>query len=114
MRKKYEGLLERSKFEEVPKEDPVTPAMNELEDQYQKDRKRRNKAANIFVSISLAMCIIITLVVLYDYHRLDLVLGSGEITALMALWGGELLIIALRQIFGSDVIKKRKEEDDDQ
>ena len=111
MRKKYEGLLERSKFEEVPKEDLVT---KELEDPYQKERKRRNKAANIFVSISLAMCIIITLVVLYDYHRLDLVLGSGEITALMALWGGELLIIALRQIFGSDVIKKRKEEDEDQ
>ena len=31
----------------------------------------------------------------------------GVVTALLGLWGGELLIIALRQIFGSDVIGKQ-------
>lgn len=111
MRKKYEELLEYPKVEDVPQEELI---IDDYDEQIKKDRKRRNNAANIFVTISLVMCIIITLVVLYDYHRLDLVLGSGEITALMALWGGELLIIALRQIFGSDVLHKRKEEDDEE
>ena len=110
MIKKYEKMLERLKVEDVPQEELL---IDDYDEQIKKDRKRRNNAANIFVTISLLMCIIITLIVLYDYHRLDLVLGSGEITALMALWGGELLIIALRQIFGSDVLHKRKEEENE-
>ena len=110
MRKKYKELLEHPKVEDVLQEEPT---LDDCSEQIKQDQKRRNNAANIFVTISLVMCIIITLVVLYDYHRLDQVLGSGEITALMALWGGELLIIALRQIFGSDVLHKRKEEEDD-
>ena len=111
MRKNYEELLECPNVEDIRQ---IEPIIDYCDEQIKKDRKRRNNAANIFVTISLVMCIIITLVVLYDYHRLDIVLGSGEITALMALWGGELLIIALRQIFGSDVLHKRKEEEDEE
>ena len=35
---------------------------------------------------------------------------AGVVTALLGLWGGELLIIALRQIFGSDVMRKPPED----
>ena len=111
MRKKYEERLECPNIEDIQQ---IEPIIDDCDEQIKKDRKRRNNAANIFVTISLVMSIFITLVVLYDYHRLDIVLGSGEITALMTLWGGELLIIALRQIFGSDVLHKRKEEEDEE
>ena len=37
------------------------------------------------------------------------VMPAGVVTALLGLWGGELLIIALRQIFGSDVMRKPPE-----
>ena len=71
-------------------------------------KKKRIKYADAIIACCVIVCIIITGAVLYEYHRLDTVLPSGVLTALLSFWGGELLIIALRQIFGSDVIKQAK------
>jgi hypothetical protein len=38
------------------------------------------------------------------------VLGAGEITALLAVWGGELLLIVVRQVLGSDITNEGKQE----
>ena len=51
----------------------------------------------------------VTAAVVYEYHRLDTVMPAGVVTALLGLWDGELLIVALRQIFGSDVMRKPPE-----
>ncbi len=67
--------------------------------------------ANAIIVLCVTVSLVITAAVLYEYHRLDSVIPSGVLTALLGLWGGELLIIALRQIFGSDVIEKRRERD---
>ena len=68
----------------------------------------------VFANIVIAVCIIlsatVTASVVYEYHRLDTVMPAGVVTALLGLWGGELLIIALRQIFGSDVMRKPPED----
>lgn len=72
--------------------------------------------ANIIIVICVVASIIITVCVLYEYHRLNTVLPAGVLTALLGFWGGELLIIALRQIFGSDVILQARNDyyDDDE
>jgi hypothetical protein len=56
------------------------------------------------------MCAVVTGVILYEYHRLDVLLGAGEIGALMAVWGGELLLIVVRQVLGSDIRKNKDSE----
>ena len=65
----------------------------------------------IFANVIIVACIIlsaaVTAAVVYEYHRLDTVMPAGVVTALLGLWGGELLIIALRQIFGSDVMGRK-------
>lgn len=61
--------------------------------------------ANIIIIVCIIISLTVTAVVIYEYHRLDMVMPSGVVSALLGLWGGELLIIALRQIFGSDVVK---------
>lgn len=66
--------------------------------------------ANAIIGICVIVSIIITACVLYEYHRLNTVLPAGVLTALLGFWGGELLIIALRQIFGSDVIKQARQD----
>jgi hypothetical protein len=58
------------------------------------------------IVLCLVMCAIVTLSVVWEYHRLDALLGAGEITALLAVWGGELLLIVVRQVLGSDIRKK--------
>jgi hypothetical protein len=62
--------------------------------------------ANIIIIICIVVSIIITAVVLWEYHRLNTVIPSGVLSAMLGLWGGELLIIALRQIFGSDALNR--------
>jgi hypothetical protein len=62
--------------------------------------------ANTIIIICIVVSIIITAVVLYEYHRLNTVIPSGVLSAMLGLWGGELLIIALRQIFGSDALNR--------
>ena len=66
---------------------------------------------NIIIAVCLAVSLGITAAVIYEYHRLDTVLPASVVTALLSLWGGELLIIALRQIFGSDAVGRTKTTD---
>ena len=66
--------------------------------------------ANIIIVACITLSAAVTAAVVYEYHRLDTVMPAGAVTALLGLWGGELLIIALRQIFGSDVMRKPPED----
>lgn len=77
-------------------------------------KRRVRRFVDVLIVLCLLMCAIVTVTTLYEYHRLDTVLGAGEITALLAVWGGELLLIVVRQVLGSDVVQKRKEEEIDQ
>lgn len=72
-------------------------------------RKKKAKFANVIIAVCVLAAAAITAAALYEYHRLDTVMPAGVITALLSLWGGELLIIALRQIFGSDVVTRAKD-----
>ena len=65
--------------------------------------------ANVIIAVCIVLSAAVTAAVVYEYHRLDTVMPAGVVTALLGLWGGELLIIALRQIFGSDVMRKPPE-----
>lgn len=62
--------------------------------------------ADAIIVICIFISLVITIVTISEYHRLNTVIPAGVLTAMYGLWGGELLIIALRQIFGSDVITK--------
>lgn len=75
-------------------------------------KKRTKRFVDVLIVLCLLMCAIVTAFVLYEYHRLDTVLGAGELTALLAVWGGELLLIVVRQVLGSDVIQKHKNEEE--
>lgn len=75
-------------------------------------KRRITRFVDVLIVLCLLMCAIITAFVLYEYHRLDTVLGAGEITAILAVWGGELLLIVVRQVLGSDVIQKHKNEEE--
>jgi len=71
-------------------------------------KKARNLFADAIIVLCLAMCVYITVTTVGDYHRLDKVMPASVIMALFGMWGGELLIIALRQVLGSDVVAKSK------
>ena len=75
-------------------------------------KRRVKRFVDVLIVLCLLMCAIVTVTGLYEYHRLDTVLGAGEITALLAVWGGELLLIVVRQVLGSDVLQKRKNEEE--
>lgn len=75
-------------------------------------KKKKNRFANIIIVFVLLVTTIITVCILYEYHRLQVTLGSDVLTVLFGFYGGELLIVALRQIFGSDIVKKRNGESD--
>ena len=74
------------------------------------------KFANIVIVICLVMAIIITGVTLVSYLFFGQPITSDTVLALFGFWGGELLVIALRQIFGSDVISQARQrvEDDNE
>ena len=69
---------------------------------------KKGTFVHIIIAVCLAVSLGITAAVIYEYHRLDTVLPASVVTALLSLWGGELLIIALRQIFGSDAVGKAR------
>lgn len=69
---------------------------------------RKPTFADLIIGICLSVSFLITAVTMYEYHRLDEVMPSGVVSALLLLWGGELLILAVRQIFGSNVIEQAK------
>ena len=68
--------------------------------------KSKNKFANAIIIVCILISVIVTAAVLYEYHRLDTVIPSAVLGVLFGFWGGELLIIAIRQIFGSDITRK--------
>lgn len=72
---------------------------------------RKNKFANRIVIIVLVVEVVITGVVLYTYLKFNSVIPSSVISSLSAFWGGELLLVALRQIFGSDIVSKSNKKD---
>ncbi len=67
--------------------------------------------ANVVIAVCVVVALLVTLAVVWEYHRLMTVMPSSVISALFAFWGGELLIVALRQVFGSDVLKRDKPTD---
>ncbi len=71
---------------------------------------KKTTFANVVIAVCVAVAVLVTGCVIYEYHRLDTVMPPGVISALFAFWGGELLIVALRQIFGSDVVTKSKKD----
>lgn len=77
-------------------------------------KKKKNRFADVIITVCVVMGVLITAVVLYEYHRLDTVVPASVLTVFYGFFGGELLTIALRQIFGSDVVSqkaKAKEEE---
>lgn len=73
-----------------------------------KTDKKKNRFANVIIILCIAVSMVVTAAVIYEYHRLDTVIPSSVLASLFGFWGGELLIIAIRQIFGSDVTKNIK------
>lgn len=73
---------------------------------------KRRVFADLIIVVCIGFSAAVTAAVVYEYHRLDTVMPAGVVTALLGLWGGELLIIAIRQIFGSDVITKKNNNSD--
>lgn len=69
-------------------------------------QKKKRKFADILIVLCLLVCATITATVLYEYHRLCTPIPAEVLKALLRLWGGELLIIALRQVLGSDIVGK--------
>lgn len=75
--------------------------------------KRKNIFANIVISVCIVMAAIVTVAILYEYHRLYTVIPSDVLTSLLGFWGGELMIVCVRQILGSDVPEKVKTKPSD-
>lgn len=73
-------------------------------------KKKKNRFANFIVIFVLVVTTVLSACVVYEYHRLSYVIPSDVLTVLFGFYGGELLIIALRQIFGSNCIAKKSEE----
>ncbi len=67
-------------------------------------KKRRSKIfVNVLIVLCLAMCAAVTLNALCEYRRLDMPMDSGALGVILGVWGGELLLIAARQVLGSDI-----------
>lgn len=78
-----------------------------------KKERRINRFVNIIITICVTTTVFLTLALVYEYHRLDTPITADVLTIPFGFFGGELLIIALRQVFGSDVTRAYncKEED---
>ena len=76
-------------------------------------KRKRIRLADTIIVICVSVGGLITACVIYEYHRLDTVIPSGVLTALLGFWGGELLTIALMQIFGSDVVSQKNKPKED-
>jgi glucan phosphoethanolaminetransferase (alkaline phosphatase superfamily) len=80
-------------------------------------RKKLLKFVDAIILLCLFMCMGITVYTLLEYHIQSALLGASELGVLMSFWGGELLLIVVRQVLGSDIKGKKKttnepEEDD--
>ena len=75
-------------------------------------KKKKTRFANGIITLCVVVGVVITGATLYGYHRLGVPLPGDVLGKLFLFWGGELLIVALRQIFGSDCVKKSKDNDE--
>lgn len=64
--------------------------------------------ANTIISVSISVGLFITLITMIEYWVLGIPVPSDVLAVLIGFWGGELLIVALRQVFGSDIMNKKK------
>jgi hypothetical protein len=78
-----------------------------------KVKKKISIFANIIISVSISVGLFMTLITLIEYWILRIPIPSDVLAVLIGFWGGELLIIALRQVFGSDIMNKKKNESED-
>lgn len=76
-------------------------------------KRSKTTFANTVIVVCVAVALFVTVAVVWEYHRLNTVMPAGVLTALFGMWGGELLIVALRQIFGSDAVAKAKKNNYD-
>lgn len=75
--------------------------------------KKKTTFANVIITFCVVVALFVTVSQVWEYHRLNEPMPAGVVTAILSMWCGELLIVALRQIFGSDVIKPKAEETKD-
>lgn len=76
-----------------------------------KGAKKKSTFANMVVSVCVVVALLVTLSAVWEYHRLNTAMPSGVLTAIFGMWGGELLIVALRQILGSDALRRDQSTD---
>ena len=69
-------------------------------------KNARNRFANAVIAVCIIVAAVVTAAVIYEYHRLDTVVPANVVGVLFGFWGGELLIVAMRQVFGSDLPEK--------
>lgn len=72
--------------------------------------KKRNRFANVIIAICIVTTIVIAAAVIYEYHRLCIPITADILKVFYGFFGGELLIVALRQIFGSDIVKPKEDK----
>ncbi len=79
------------------------------------NKKKISVFANIIISISISVGLFMTVFTALEYGFLGVPIPSDVLAVLIGFWGGELLVIALRQVFGSDIMnKKKKHESEDE
>lgn len=73
-----------------------------------KIKKKISLFANVIISVSISVGLFMTLITMIEYWTLKIPIPSDVLAVLIGFWGGELLIVALRQVFGSDIMNKKK------
>ena len=73
-----------------------------------KFKKKISLFANVIISVSISVGLFMTLITMIEYWVLGIPVPSDVLAVLIGFWGGELLIVALRQVFGSDIMNKKK------
>ena len=71
-------------------------------------KKKISLFANVIISVSISVGLFMTLITMIEYWTLKIPIPSDVLAVLIGFWGGELLIVALRQVFGSDIMNKKK------
>lgn len=76
------------------------------------NKKDRIKLADRILVTVILFGAIITITVLFSYLWVKQPIPATISNSLNGFWGGELLIMALRQIFGSDAFNSKKKKQD--
>lgn len=79
-----------------------------------KAKKKISIFANIIISVSIAVGMFMTIFTMIEYGLLQTPIPSDVLAVLIGFWGGELLIVALRQVFGSDIVKKKQDNNNNE